>query len=161
MRSSFTTTDLSDEFGHHAQVAEAGLADYGGVSRFSGAIATVWAFEDNSQVRTQLEAPGAGRVLVVDGGGSKRCALLGGNLAKLAELNGWTGILVNGFIRDRAEIAQCKIGVKALGHMPRKSEKKGVGAVDVPVTFAGVTFKPGDILYADEDGVVVVAEAGH
>jgi regulator of ribonuclease activity A len=157
MRRSFATTDLSDEFGHSAQVAEATFADYGGVSLFSGPIATVWAFEDNTQLRTQLERAGEGRVLVVDGGGSKRCALLGGNLAKLAEQNGWAGLIINGYVRDRAEIAACKIGVKALGHMPRKSEKKGVGAIDVPISFAAVTFKPGDVLYADPDGIVVVA----
>ena len=153
----FATTDLSDEFGHAAQVAEATFADYGGVSAFYGPIATVWAFEDNTQVRAQLETPGKGRVLVVDGGGSKRCALLGGILAKLAEKNGWVGLVINGYVRDRNEIAACRIGVKALGHMPRKSEKKGVGAIDVPVSFAAVTFRPGDILYADEDGIVVVA----
>lgn len=157
MIKAFATTDLSDTFGHHAQVAEATFADYGGVSVFSGPIATVWAFEDNSQVRAELETPGEGRVLVVDGGASKRCALLGGNLAKLAGRNGWAGVIVNGCVRDRAEIAACEIGVKALGHMPRKSEKRGVGTAGVPVTFAGVTFRPGDILYADEDGIVVVA----
>ena len=157
MRRSFATTDLSDEFGHSAQVAEATFTDYGGVSLFSGPIATVWAFEDNTQLRAQLERAGAGRVLVVDGGGSKRCALLGGNLAKLAEQNGWAGLIINGYVRDRAEIAACQIGVKALGHMPRKSEKKGVGAVDVPVSFAAVNFKPGDVLYADPDGIVVIA----
>ena len=151
-----STTDLSDEHGLHARVLEAVFLDYGGVVPFSGPIVTVWAYEDNTQVRAQLELPGQGRVLVVDGGGSRRCALLGGNLAKLAEKNGWTGIVVNGCVRDRAEIAETKIGVKALGHMPRKSEKRGVGAADVPVTFAGVTFRPGDYLYADLDGVVVV-----
>jgi regulator of ribonuclease activity A len=153
----FATTDLSDKFGHAAQIAEATFNDYGGVPAFYGPIATVWAFEDNTQVRTLLEGPGKGRVLVVDGGGSRRCALLGGNLAKLAEANGWAGLVINGFVRDRIEIAECRIGVKALGHMPRKSEKRGVGAVDVPVSFAAITFKPGDILYADEDGILVVA----
>ena len=157
MGRSFATTDLSDEFGLNAQVAEVSFSDYGGVPVFSGPIATVWAFEDNTQVRAQLEMAGAGRVLVVDGGGSKRCALVGGNLAKLAERNGWAGIVVNGYVRDRAEMADCRIGVKALGHMPRRSEKRGVGAVDVPVTFAAVTFKPGDVLYADLDGVIVIA----
>jgi len=157
MRRDFATSDLSDEFGHAAQVAEATFEDYGGVSVFSGPIATVWAFEDNTQVRAQLETQGAGRVLVVDGGASKRCALLGGNLAKLAEKNGWAGVIINGYVRDRGEIGECRIGVKALGHMPRKSEKRGVGAVDVPVTFASVTFRPGDSLYADLDGVIVVA----
>jgi len=155
----FATTDLSDKFGFAAQVAEATFADYGGVAAFHGPIATVWAFEDNTRVRAQLETPGQGRVLVVDGGGSKRCALLGGNLAKLAESNGWAGLVINGYVRDRAEISACRVGVKALGHMPRKSEKKGVGAVDVPVSFAAITFKPGDILYADSDGIVVVAGA--
>jgi regulator of ribonuclease activity A len=153
-----STTDLSDEHGLHARVLEAVFFDYGGVTTFSGPIVTVWAFEDNTQVRAQLETKGEGRVLVVDGGGSRRCALVGGKLAKLAEANGWAGIVVNGCVRDRMEIKDCKIGVKAIGHMPRRSENRGVGAADVPVTFAAVTFRPGDHLYADLDGIVVLPQ---
>jgi regulator of ribonuclease activity A len=152
----FSTADLSDEHGLHAGVLEAVLIDYGRLTSFAGPIVTVWAYEDNTQIRALLETEGKGRVLVVDGGASKRCALMGGNLAKLAEKNGWAGVVINGCVRDRAEIAACQIGVKAIGHVPRKSEKRGVGAADVPVTFSGVTFRPGDHLYADMDGVVVL-----
>ena len=106
-------------------------------------------------MRTAVESPGEGRVLVVDGGGSERCALFGGNLAKLAAANGWAGIVINGCVRDRAELAAEPVGVKALNHHPKKSVKRGLGERDVAVTFAGVTFHPGDWLYADEDGVIV------
>jgi regulator of ribonuclease activity A len=105
--------------------------------------------------------PGQGKVLVVDGGGSKRCALLGDLLAAKAVENGWNGILVNGCIRDSAEIAGMPIGVMALGTHPLKSVKKGIGESGVPVRFAGVTFKAGDYLYADEDGVILTATPLH
>lgn len=157
MSTLLATTDLSDQHGAAAQIATLQFFDYGGHETFNGPIVTLWTFEDNGMVRTLLETPGEGRVLVVDGGGSLRCALLGGNLGKLAEENGWAGIVVNGGVRDRAELAACKTGVKALGHTPRKSEKRGVGTANVPVKFGGVTFLPGHHLYADLDGIVVLA----
>ncbi|MBL8251882.1 MAG: ribonuclease E activity regulator RraA, partial [Candidatus Competibacter sp.] len=116
----FKTTDLCDEFSDRLQVAEPLFGDYGGEALFCGSIATLKVFEDNSLVRTALEEPGKGRVLVVDGGGSMRCALLGDQLAELAEENDWVGVVVNGCIRDSAAIAEIGIGVKALGVHPLK-----------------------------------------
>lgn len=152
---SLATPDLSDAH-PQAQVCEPLFRDFGGRTSFHGRIATLKVFEDNAQVRAMLEEPGAGRVLVVDGGGSPRCALLGGNLGKLAVKNGWTGVLVYGYIRDSAEIGSQAVGVKALGVHPRRSEKGLHSAQrDRPVAFAGVTFRPGAYLYADVDGIVV------
>lgn len=149
------TADLCDEYGGEVEVAAPLLRDFGGLTAFSGPIATVAVTDDNTSVRLMLEAPGAGRVLVVDGGASTRCALVGDRLAQLAVENGWAGIVVNGCIRDSAALAALPIGVKALAAMPRKSEKRGPGRHDVPVSFAGVTFTPGHHLYADADGILV------
>lgn len=151
----FATADLSDAY-PEAQVAEPLLADFGGVERFHGPVVTLKVFEDNALVRTLLQEPGNGRVLVIDGGGSMRCALVGGNLAKLGVDNGWQGLIVNGCIRDSDEIGGLPIGVKALGTHPRKSEKGlHAGQRDRAVVFAGVTFRNGQWLYADADGVLV------
>ncbi|MGW8247633.1 MAG: ribonuclease E activity regulator RraA [Acidiferrobacterales bacterium] len=152
------TTDISDALGDAARVAAPIFSDYGGRKVFSGQIATVKCLEDNSLVRQVIEEAGEGRVLVVDGGGSTNCALLGDMLAALAHRNGWAGIVVNGCIRDSAEIDNIDIGVKALATHPRKSRKQGLGERDIPVDFAGIEFKPGEYLYADQDGVVVTAE---
>ena len=151
----FATPDLCDEFGAEVRVAEPLFRDFGGVERFAGPIATLRVFEDNALVRQALETPGAGRVLVVDGGGSLRSALVGGNLAALAHENGWSGLVVYGCIRDAAEIAGTPVGVKALHAVPRRSAKAGAGERGIPVAFAGVTFAPGAWLYADRDGIVV------
>ncbi|HTT09039.1 MAG TPA: ribonuclease E activity regulator RraA [Gammaproteobacteria bacterium] len=151
----FTTPDLYDAHEKEVRVAEPLFRDYGGAACFHGPAATVKVFEDNSLVRAALEEPGKGRVLVVDGGGSLRCALVGDQLALLAKKNGWAGIIVHGCIRDSAEIGRINIGVKALNTNPRKSVKKGAGERNVPVTFAGVTFAPGAHVYADEDGVLL------
>ena len=151
----FATPDLCDEFGAEVRVAEPLFRDFGGVERFAGPIATLRVFEDNALVRRALEMPGGGRVLVVDGGGSLRSALVGGNLAALARENGWSGLVVYGCIRDAAEIASTPVGIKAIHAVPRRSAKAGVGERDVPVAFAGVTFTPGAWLYADRDGIVV------
>jgi regulator of ribonuclease activity A len=152
------TADLCDQ--HAAiQVAEPIFNDYGGARAFGGPIATVKVSEDNVLVRTALEAVGAGRVLVVDGGGSLRCALVGDQLASLAQANGWAGIVVYGCIRDSRALAEIAIGVKALNTHPLKSAKRGAGERDVPVSFAGLTFIPGHFLYADEDGMVVSERA--
>lgn len=156
---SYPTTDLCDEYGDELQVADPIFTDFGGEPAFAGPISTVKCFEDNSKVREALEEPGEGRVLVVDGGGSDRCALLGDNLAQLAIDNGWAGVLVYGCIRDSAEIGDLAIAVKALAPHPRKSSKRGVGERDVSVRFAGVGFEPGTWLYADLDGIVVAKEA--
>jgi len=151
----FATADLCDEFGAEVRVAVPGLRDWGGATRFAGPIETVRVLEDNALVRQVLESPGQGRVLVVDGGGSLRTALVGGNLAAVAHRNGWSGLVVHGCIRDAAEIAATPIGVKALDAVPRRSAKAGVGERGVPVTFAGITFSPRAHLYADSDGIVV------
>lgn len=153
------TADLYDRFGEALSVADPIFRDYGGELEFSGTIATVECFEDNSKVREALEQPGAGRVLVIDGAGSLRYALVGDQLAALAVKNGWSGLLVHGCIRDSAAIAELAIGVKALAVNPRKTPKRNVGERDRPVTFAGVTFVPGHSLYADGDGVVVAPNA--
>jgi regulator of ribonuclease activity A len=151
----FATADLCDEFGPQVRVAEPQFRDWGGAAGFTGPIETLRVFEDNALVRETLEMHGRGRVLVVDGGGSLRTALVGGNLAALAQRNGWTGIVVYGCIRDAAELAATPIGIKALQTIPRKCAKAGGGERGVPVTFAGVTFAPGAHLYADRDGIVV------
>jgi regulator of ribonuclease activity A len=152
----FKTADLCDEHGDNAAVCEPLFRDYGGRRAFCGEIVTVKCFEDNSLVRTMLSEHGEGRVLVVDAGASDRCAMLGDQLAQKAVFNGWAGILMNGHIRDTAEIAKMALGVKALGSHPRKSVKAGRGEIQVPVSFAGVAFRPGDALYADEDGVLLL-----
>jgi regulator of ribonuclease activity A len=151
----FSTADLYDANEGRVQVALPGLRDFGGRKQFCGPIATVRAPEDNSLVRAALEEPGAGRVLVVDGGASLNCALVGDVLATLGRDNGWTGIVVSGCIRDSGVIAGLEIGVKALATSPRKSVKKGAGERDIAVSFNGVTFSPGDYLYADGDGILV------
>ncbi len=151
----FKTADLCDAHESEVRVAAPMLRDYGGELDFCGQIATVKVYEDNVLVRRVLETPGRGRVLVVDGGGSLRCALVGDVLAGLAQANGWAGIVVNGCVRDAAELADIPLGIKALATNPLKSKKGGKGEIDVPVTFAGLTFTPGEYLYADGDGIVV------
>ena len=154
----FATADLYDEHGNNLQVVQPCFNDYGGKKIFHGSIVTVKVFEDNTLVRAALEENGEGKVLVVDGGESMRCALVGDMLAQLGKDNGWSGIIVSGCIRDSAVIVTIDIGVKALGTSPRKSVKKGAGDRDIPVTFAGATFNPGHYLYADQDGIVIAAE---
>lgn len=153
------TADLCDAHAPELQVAEPLLRDYGGTPAFGGPISTVQVFEDNVLVRAALEQPGQGRVLVVDGGGSLRCALVGDLLAALGLQNGWAGIVVNGCIRDAATLGRLPIGVKALASNPLRSDKRGQGARDLPVSFAGVSFTPGQFLYADEDGIIVAERA--
>ena len=153
------TADLYDAHGEALQVATPLLRDFGGRPAFGGPITTVKAFEDNSKVREALGEPGEGRVLVVEGGGSLRCAMLGDNLARMAADNGWAGVVVHGCIRDAAVIAEIPLGVKALATNPAKSVKRGKGERDDVVRFADVTFTPGHYLYADADGLVVAAEA--
>ncbi len=154
----FKIADLCDEYSDHLQIAEPLLRHFGGRLAFSGEIATVNVFEDNSLVRQALEEPGRGRVLVVDGPGSLRCALLGDILAGFAQTNGWAGVVVHGCVRDSAEIATMAVGVMALATHPRKSVKLGAGRRDEPVHFAGVTFTPGHFLYADHDGLILSEE---
>ena len=154
----FATADLYDEYEEKLQIATPMFNDYGGKKQFFGPASTVKVFEDNSLVRKALEEPGEDRVLVVDGAGSLRCALIGDMLAELAKGNGWAGIIVYGCIRDSAVIADIDIGVKALNTNPRKSVKKGVGDRDIEISFADVIIKPGAYIYADEDGLVISDE---
>lgn len=156
---SFKTTNLCDHFADSIQIADEPMGDFGGLGSFSGIIETVKAFEDNSKVRECVDSPGKGKVLVVDGGASMRRAMLGDQLAAKAVKNGWAGIVINGCIRDSADIAEMELGVKALGTHPLKTEKLGAGAHNVPVRFVGVNFLPGHYLYADEDGLVVSEKA--
>jgi regulator of ribonuclease activity A len=129
---------------------------YGGIAAFAGRVATVQCHDDNTAVKAAVEAPGDGRVLVVDGGGSQRRALLGGNLAAAAAKNGWAGIVIDGCVRDVAEMAQCAVGIMALGTMPMPSVRRAPGLRDVAVQIQGVWVRPGDWLVADADGIVVL-----
>lgn len=150
------TADLCDDYIDQLQVAlPIGLQNFGGNTVFHGEIVTVKCLDNNPLIRETLSEKGNGRVLVVDGEASKKCALTGDNISKLAHDNGWAGILINGCIRDSVAISNLEIGVKALYTNPIKSGKLPGGEVNVPVIFAGITFYPGHYLYSDEDGVVI------
>lgn len=155
----FKTADLFDGHENRVQVCDPLFRDFGGLRRFGGPIATVKCFEDNSLVKAVLAESGEGRVLVVDAGGSMRCAMLGDMIAASAVANGWRGVLMYGCVRDAADIAGMDLGVKALATNPRKSLKRGEGQRDLAVTFGGVTFRPGMYIYCDEDGVLVSSAA--
>ena len=149
------TADLLDEH-PDAAVCTLSLRQFGGVALVDGEIATVRCYEDNVLVRQRVSEPGAGRVLVVDGGGSLRVALVGDNIAGLARDNGWAGLIIHGCVRDAAALGQLAIGIKALGTHPKPSNKTGEGEIDVPVSFGGVTFHPGTRVASDDDGIVVL-----
>ena len=155
---SFSTPDLCDDYPELVRVLEPMLNNYGGINTFGGEIVTIKCFEDNSLVKENASRPGFGKVMVVDGGGSLRRALLGDLIAKDAVKNGWEGIIIYGCIRDVDIINMLDIGVQAIDTVPLKTEKKGIGDLNVPVTFGGVTFKPGEYVYADNNGVVVSSE---
>lgn len=160
----FATCDLCDA--HKAGYAEGDaafrvlppvFASYGGRAKFCGPVLTVKCFEDNSPVKAALESAGEGRVLVVDGGGSLRRALIGGNIAAAAAKNGWAGVVIDGAARDKAELAAADVGIRALALMPMPTDRKTPGQTGVPVLIQGVWVRTGDWLYADEDGIVVTA----
>lgn len=132
--------------------------DFGGRSKFFGPVATVKCFEDNTLVKAAVESPGQGRVLVVDGGASLRRALLGGNLGASAARNGWAGVLIDGAVRDVAELAALPIGIRALAVVPMPPHKRNEGRADVPVQIQGLWLRPGDWLYADADGTIVLEQ---
>jgi len=159
--SAFATCDLCDlhknDGSGRFRVLPPVFKDFGGVLRFSGPVSTIKCFEDNSLVKAALDSPGEGRVLVVDGGASLRRALVGGNLGAAAVKNGWAGVVVDGCVRDVGELAQCAVGIRALAAMPLPTEKKHEGQRDVSVQIQGVWVHPGDWLYADEDGMVLMA----
>jgi regulator of ribonuclease activity A len=152
------TPDLCDEF-PEVQVVEPGFRNFGAIDNFGGEIVTVKCFEDNSVVKQQVGLPGLGRVMVVDGGGSKRNALLGDMLAEKAASNGWAGLIIYGCIRDADIVSETALGMQALGTHPRKSEKRDVGELNIAVTFGGVTFHPGHFVYADNNGIIVSEKA--
>jgi regulator of ribonuclease activity A len=149
------TADLCDQFSAELEICEPLFRDYGGRTQFAGPVATIKCFEDNSRVRDLTAEAGNGRVLVIDAGGSLRRAVVGDMLAQKAVDNGWAGILVYGCIRDSVAISRMPIGVKAMGTCPLKTDKRGEGQRDILVRFAGANFRPGDWVYADEDGVIV------
>lgn len=151
----FKTADLCDDHEGGISVAQPIFKDYGGNISFCGKISTVKCFEDNSLAREALKSPGEGQVLVIDGGGSMRRALVGDLLAQAGADNNWAGVVVFGCIRDSGVIATINIGCKALATFPLKTEKKGIGEKNLSVHFADVDFVPGHFLYADEDGIIV------
>jgi regulator of ribonuclease activity A len=158
----FSTCDLCDA---HKGDSDGGFRvlpplfrDFGGLTRFAGPVSTVQCLDDNSRVREAVNSPGQGRVLVVDGAGSLRRSLVGGNLGKAAQDNGWAGVLVYGAVRDAAELRACQVGIRALALMPLPTDRRDQGLRDVPVQIEGVWVRPGDWLYADEDGIVVMAQ---
>jgi regulator of ribonuclease activity A len=161
----FATCDLCDVYKNDTsgqfRVLPPVFQDYGGKASFAGPAATVQCFEDNSLVKAAVESPGQGRVLVVDGGGSVRKALVGGNLAAAAARNGWAGVLVHGAVRDVAELRATALGIRALALIPMPTEKRNQGRADLEVVIAGVVVRPGDWVYADADGIVVSDQPVH
>jgi len=150
-----STPDLCDEYPNLVQVLDPILQNFGGREQFCGQVITVSCPEDNSKIKELLNEDGDGRILVVDGAASRSCAYLGDMLAAKASCNGWSGIVINGYIRDVDQIKITDIGVQALGSYPVKTEKRGLGRVNITVTFGGIRFNTGDYLYADNNGVVV------
>jgi regulator of ribonuclease activity A len=151
------TSDLCDEHGEAVQSCDLQLRQFGGRNTFMGTITTIRCHEDNVLIKDALSEPGEGRVLVVDGGGSLRCALMGDNMARRAVENGWAGVIIHGAVRDAAALRTLDLGVKALGTNPRRSAKAGAGQRDDVVSCGGVAFVPGDTVASDDDGIVVVA----
>ena len=155
----FSTPDLCDDYPEKLNVLDPIFNNYGGRSKFFGRVVTIKCHEDNSLVKAQAATEGHGQVLVVDGGGSLRRALLGDMIAANAVNNGWAGMVIYGCIRDCDEIAALNLGVKALNIIPVKTDKRGLGDLNVPVTFAGQTISTGDWIYCDNNGIVLSAEA--
>jgi regulator of ribonuclease activity A len=163
MTTAFATCDLCDAHRNDSsgefRVLPPVFHDYGAVRAFCGPVVTVKCFEDNSLVKTMVDSAGLGRVLVVDGGASLRRALLGGNLGGAAAKNGWAGVVINGCVRDVAELSAHQVGIRALASMPLPPEKRNEGQRDVAVQIQGVWVRPGDWLYADADGIVVSSKS--
>ena len=151
------TADLVDDIGADVRSCDLQLRQFGGRSEFAGPITTVRCFQDNALLKSVLCGPGDGGVLVIDGAGSLHTALVGDVIAELGRSNGWAGLIINGAVRDAATLRTLDIGIKALGTNPRKSSKTGSGERDIVVNFGGVAFCPGDLVYSDDDGIVVVA----
>jgi regulator of ribonuclease activity A len=154
----YSVPDICDDFQSEIQILEPLFSAYGAHKKFCGEIVTIKCFEDNSLVKETLRSDGRGKVLVVDGGGSLRCALLGDLLAAMAADNGWRGLLINGCVRDVEILRGIELGVSALNCSPLKSNKRNEGQFNIPVSFAGASFKPGQFLYADENGIIVAQQ---
>ena len=153
---SSTTSDLADLVGDNIRSCDTQMQNYGGRPRFAGTIRTLRCADDNVLLKQTLSEPGADQALVVEGAGSTHTALIGDVIAAIGARNGWAGVIINGSVRDRHLLGKISIGVKAIGTNPRRSGKVGSGEIDVPVTFGGVTFNPGETVYSDEDGTIVV-----
>ena len=151
------TPDIADEHPGDVQALELDFRNYGAIHHFSGEAVTVKCHEDNSLVKELVGGPGNGRVIVVDGGGSRRRALLGDMLAEKAAANGWSGLVINGVVRDVDQLAEIAIGIQALGSIPLKTEKLGHGQGDIPLHLGGANIRPGDWVYADNNGVLVAS----
>lgn len=156
---SFVTPDLCDDNPELVRVVEPMFNNYGGKRAFCGEIVTVKCHEDNSVLKAQASTPGHGKVMVVDGGGSLRCALLGDLIAAKAVENGWQGLIIYGCIRDVDAIGELNLGVQALRTVPIKSVRKDRGDLNIAITFGGVKFQPGEYVYADNNGIIVSAKA--
>jgi regulator of ribonuclease activity A len=154
----YSTPDLCDLYPALVRIAEPVFRNYGGRRSFGGEVVTIKCFEDNSFVKETAGKPGRGKVMIVDGGGSVRKALLGDLIAETAFKNGWEGLIIYGAVRDVEEIESLDLGVMALASIPLRTERKGLGEMNVPVTFAGVTFSPGEYVYADSTGILVSPE---
>lgn len=153
-----STADLADREGASVRSCDVQFRSYGGRAAFAGRVRTVRCFQDNALLKKVLSEPGEGQVLVIDGAGSVHTALVGDLIAELGRSNGWSGVIVNGAVRDSAVLGQMEFGVKALGTNPRKSTKNGDGELDQNVELGGITFVPGEHVVSDEDGVVVVEQ---
>ena len=151
------TADLVDDIGDGVRSCDTQFGQFGGRTEFAGPISTVRCFQDNALLKSVLSEPGAGRVLVIDGSGSLHTALVGDVIAELGRSNGWSGLIINGAVRDAATLRTLDIGIKALGTNPRKSAKSGAGERDVVISIGGVDFVPGDLAFSDDDGIVVTA----
>jgi regulator of ribonuclease activity A len=151
------TADLVDDIGPDVRSCDVQFLQFGGVAQFAGPITTIRCFQDNALLKSVLSEPGVGRVLVIDGGGSLHTALVGDVIAELGRANGWAGLVVNGAVRDAATLRTLQIGIKALGTNPRKSTKTGAGERDVAIFLGGVEFRPGELAFSDEDGIVVTS----
>lgn len=150
------TADLVDDIGPDVRSCDLQLRQFGGRPQFAGPVTTVRCFQDNALLKSVLSEPSDGGVLVIDGDGSLHTALVGDLIAALGRDSGWSGLIINGAVRDASTLRTLDIGIKALGTNPRKSTKTGAGERDIPVEFGGVVFHPGDIAYSDDDGIVVV-----
>lgn len=154
------TSDVYDAYPEQARVPDTAFISFGARPQFAGTVVTLDSREDNLVLKAMLDEDGHGKVLVVEGGGTLHCAMVGGNMAARAAKSGWEGLVIHGAVRDRLELAAVDLGVFALGSNPRRSAKAGIGTRDVPVSFGGITISPGDLLVADEDGVVVLTPGG-